>query len=163
MVYRYKIRVSMQLESIVLLMIVCAVIILAISTPNSSPVGILSKVLGGILSSFFLLIILHDFKVLAHIKIDETSISAKRFLLPPRVIPYTEVQRILINRAENSIEGSQLALVVFGAGKKIRTVISDLQDVRGFVRLLEEKVHQHQLKYVKQDVDGQFVDDLLIH
>lgn len=163
MVYRYKLRVSMQLESIVLLMIVCAVIILAISTPNSSPAGILSKVLGGILTSFFLLIILHDFKVLAHIKIDETSVSAKRFLLPPRVIPYTEVQRILISRAANSIEGSQLTLVVFAASKKIRTVISDLQDARGFVRLLEEKVHQHQLKYVKQDVDGQFVDDLLIH
>ncbi|MEO0874065.1 MAG: hypothetical protein AAFY48_05600, partial [Bacteroidota bacterium] len=67
------------------------------------------------------------------------------------VIPFDEVRRILLRRDHNSIEGSHLTLIVFGRYEKIKTVISDLEDVRAFVAALKEKVEQYDLKLVQED------------
>lgn len=162
--YEYKVKVGKQLDNLILLICVVGVMIVVLATPCSPPVKILSVTFVIIFGTFSLLIVLHDFKVLMSIIVKEDSISLKRFLKPTITILFPDVRRVLIKEGYNSSDGSRyFTLIIDGEVDKIKTVISDLRDVRGFIQLLEQKVVRHQLKMVKQNIEGQIVDDLFVY
>lgn len=161
MVFRYK-RCA-QLGDLCLLLIIISASLASFFSAESSPIGILLGVLGGVFILLMLSFVIHDFKLLSVVEVTEESISLKRLLTSSQVIPFSEVRRVLIRRDLNSIEGSHLTLIVFGNYQKIKTTISDLKDVRQFVRLLEERCIQYDRKMVRENMKGEFVDDLLIY
>lgn len=148
----FKYKKSQKISELCTIAGILILIFFALDSESEVRGKILSVV---ILSGFLIFMIGYTYLLTENIEINEEELKINKKIGKSKRVRLNEIRRVTFREEANSIEIYQLAMTVFGNGKNLRIIVSDLEDESPMIDVIEEKGNQHGFRVIHQKINGQ--------